>query len=219
MSFSRFSTIIIHIKSISTTWLQQTQTAYLCALKNSHEFTARFENLKRLRCVSVCQKLWHRCVSPQSRSKCFQRLFDASLFVWNLRLTHVDLLGGIQMELQMKYWIHPNTLVLGSRWIWQWLLSADADQGKLSRHTSHFGLKEPWLRPPLEERLREEAQQLEVQTELLHLQLFWEYALCFIGYDDINKSSQFGGVSVGGEAVLEATYQFSSFNKLLSAKW
>ncbi len=98
MFFSRFSTSVIH-KSILTTWLQQTQTAYLCALKNSHEFTARFENLKRLRCVSVCQKLWHRCVSPQSRqvfptsfrrfSFCMEPTFDmwvyevSKVFRWN----------------------------------------------------------------------------------------------------------------------------------------
>lgn len=82
-TFCRFSTSKL-IKSMLTNYDKLTATNSNGLSLCLEEFTwiysiTVWEN--RLRCVSVCQKLWHRCVSPQSRSG-VSNVFSMLLFLY-----------------------------------------------------------------------------------------------------------------------------------------
>lgn len=74
--FCRFSTSKV-IKSMLTNWLQQTQTAYLCELNLQYHGLRKQAALRE----RLSEALASLRESPESQ-RCFQRLFDASLFVW-----------------------------------------------------------------------------------------------------------------------------------------
>lgn len=168
-----------------TNWLQQTQTAFFCALKSSHEFTvSRFEKTgcaawAFVRSSGIAAWVPRVAAVFPTSFRCFSFCMASAAFPWRLHFYSCGNVKNSEQWIAMTRFGARACCFLVSPW-----------ESQISTPFKMKFFETRWLRPPLEERLREDAQQLEVRTELLHLQLFRECGLCFIGYDDTNKSSQ-----------------------------